>query len=74
MYDIILDSMLDEMQDFGLVSQIVISLDCYENMSKKEINHLESLLDLNSKIKWMIVSDRKEYFAFKYSIEPCGLL
>ena len=74
MYDIILDSLIDEMQNFGLVSTIIISNDYYEGMTKKEIDHLDSLLDINGGIRWMFVSDRKEYFAFKYSIEPYSFL
>jgi len=74
MYDIILDSLIDEMHNFGLISTIIISTDYYEKMTNKQINHLESLLDLSGGIKWMLVNDRKEYFAFKYSLEPYSFI
>ena len=70
MYNIILDSMLEEMQNFGLVSTIVISSDYHESMDKKQIEHLESLLDLSGGVKWLISNEKKEYFRFIYSFEP----
>lgn len=74
MYKVILDSLLDEMQNFGLISTIVISGDYYITITDKERQHLESLLDMNSSFKWMLVNDKKEYFSFVFSIEPCGIL
>ena len=74
MYDIILNSIIDEMQNFGLISIIIISTDCHEGMDKREIQHLESLLDPKVSIKWMLVNDRKEYFSFKYSTDPCDFV
>lgn len=74
MYEIILDSMIDEMQNFGLVSTILISVDYYDSMSQKQIDHLESLMDMCSNFKWMLINDKKEYFSFIYSTEPYGIL
>jgi predicted transcriptional regulator len=68
MYEVILDSIIDEMGNFGLVSTIIISNDYYESMNKKQKEHLEEFLD--GSIKWMIVTDRKEYFSLKFSHEP----
>lgn len=71
MYDIILDSIIDEMNNFGVVSQIVISMDCYQEMTKQEINHLDSFLySGDTDIKWVFVNDREKYFHFRYSTEP----
>lgn len=71
MYDIILKSMIEDMGNFGVVSQIVISIDSYEEMNKKQINHLDSFLySSETSIKWVFVSDRKKYFHFRYSTEP----
>lgn len=74
MYQEILDGIIEVMQDFGLISVITVSTDVYEGMTEKEIKHLESLLDLKEGIKWMLVSDKEKYFAFKYSIEPFTML
>lgn len=70
MYEIILDALIDDMQSFGIVSTIVISQDYYDSMSKKEKDHLESLLDINTGIHWAVLSDKKEYWHFRYSAEP----
>ena len=59
MYNIILDALIDDMQSFGIISTIVISEDYYDQMSSKEINHLDSFL--TDGMKWLIVNDRKEY-------------
>ena len=68
MYNIILDALIDDMQSFGIISTIIISEDYYDQMSSKEINHLDSFLA--DGIKWLIVNDRKEYWSFIYSHEP----
>lgn len=68
MYDIILDALIDDMKSFGIISTIVISEDYYEQMSSKEINHLDSFL--TDGMKWLIVNDRKEYWSFIYSYKP----
>jgi hypothetical protein len=68
MYDIILDALIDDMKNFGMISTIIISQDYYYQMSKKQINHLDSFL--TDGLKWLIVNDRKEYWSFIYSSEP----
>jgi hypothetical protein len=68
MYDIILDALIDDMQSFGIISTIIISDDYYSSLSKKEVNHLDSFL--TDGIKWLIVTDKKEYWSFVYSHEP----
>jgi len=70
MYDIILDSILEEMNNFGLISTIIISSDYHESMNKKQIEHLESLLDISGGVKWLISNEKQEYFRFRYSFEP----
>ena len=71
MYDIILESMIEDMGNFGVVSQIVISMDSYEEMSRKQINHLDSFLySSETEIKWVLVNNREKYFHFRYSTEP----
>ena len=71
MYDIILESIIEDMGNFGVVSQIVISMDSYKEMSRKQINHLDSFLySSETEIKWVFVNDREKYFHFRYSTEP----
>ena len=69
MYEVILDQMIDDMQSFGMISTILISEDYYDTMSTREKAHLESFLYPDA-IKWLIVTDRKEYWSFRYSHEP----
>lgn len=68
MYEIILKNIIDDMADFGLISTIVVSDDVFCEMEKKQIKHLEEFLD--SSIKWLIISDKKEYYSFIYSVNP----
>ncbi len=56
------------MTDFGLISAIAISCDIYSNMTSKEINHLEGFLTGN--IKWLIRTDKKQYYNFIYEEKP----
>jgi hypothetical protein len=69
MYQIILDQIIDDMQSFGIISTIIISGDYYSTLTKKEVAHLESLIDSET-LKWLIVNDKKQYFSFRYSHEP----
>lgn len=68
MYEKILNSVIEDMANFGLISTIVISNDIFEQMNSKQIKHLEEFLDGN--IKWLIRSDREQYYNFIYSFEP----
>lgn len=68
MYQEILNAVIEDMADFGLISTIVISNDIFEEMDSKQIRHLEEFLDGN--IKWLIRSDKKGYYSFIYSFKP----
>lgn len=68
MYEIILKNIIEDMADFGLISTIVVSEDIFCEMEKKQIKHLEEFLD--GTLKWLIISDKKEYYNFIYSSSP----
>jgi hypothetical protein len=68
MYNDILKDIIEDMTDFGLISTVSISYDIYTNMTSKEINHIESFLTGN--IKWLIRSDKKEYYSLIYEEKP----
>jgi len=74
MYDIILDQLIDDIQNFGYIATIVISEDYFDSMTKREQDHLESFIDPNSGVKWLITNERKEYWTFRYSCEPYDLV
>ena len=67
-YEKILNEMLEDMHNFGLISSIALSSDVYESMSTKEINHLESLM--SGGIKWIISNEKEGYYHFFYNREP----
>jgi putative sterol carrier protein len=68
MYEDILDSIIEDMADFGLISTIVISYDIYSSMTSKQINHLEGFLTGN--LKWLICNDKTEYYTLIYEEKP----
>lgn len=68
MYANILEDIIEDMADFGLISTIVISYDIYSNMTSKEINHIEGFLTGN--IKWLIRNDKNQYYGFIYEEKP----
>jgi len=68
MYENILNNIVEDMVDFGLVATVAISYDIYSNMTPKEINHIESFLTGN--IKWLIRTDKKEYYTLIYEEKP----
>jgi hypothetical protein len=68
MYEKILNSIIEDMANFGLISTIVISNDIFQEMNSKQIKHLEDFLDGN--LKWLICSDKKQYYNFIYSFKP----
>lgn len=68
MYEDILDNIIEDMTDFGLISTIVVSYDIYSNMTPKQINHLEEFLTGN--LKWLICSDKKEYYNLIHQEKP----
>lgn len=68
MYEIILENIIEDMVDFGLISTIIISEDVFCEMDKKQIAHLEEFLDGN--LKWLICTDKKGYYKFIYSFRP----
>jgi hypothetical protein len=68
MYEDILDSIIEDMADFGLISTIAISYDIYSGMTSRQINHLEGFLTGN--LKWLIRSDKKEYYTLIYEEKP----
>ena len=70
MYDIILDQIIDDIQNFGYIATIIISEDYFDSMTKREQDHLESFVDPNSGVKWMISTEREQYWSFRYSCEP----
>lgn len=62
--------MIEDMKNFAIIKTIIISEDCYSQMSTKEINHLDSFL-VDEGIKWLILNDnRKDFFSFRYSYDP----
>jgi hypothetical protein len=71
-YDIILDDILRNMAKFGIVSSIAISIDIFEKMNTKEINHLESLM--NGDFKWLISNEKKNYYKLIFSFQPLGYI
>lgn len=68
MYENILDNIIEDMTDFGLISAITISYDIYNSMTSKQINHIEGFLTGN--IKWLIINDKNEYYNFIYEEKP----
>jgi len=68
MYANILEDIIEDMADFGLISTIAISYDIYSNMTSKEINHIEGFLTGN--IKWLIRNDKNQYYGFIYEEKP----
>jgi hypothetical protein len=68
MYANILEDIIEDMADFGLISTIAISYDIYSNMTSKEVNHIEGFLTGN--IKWLIRNDKNEYYSFIYEEKP----
>lgn len=68
MYDNILENIIEDMADFGLICAVSVSYDIYSGMTLKEINHIESFLTGN--IKWLIRSDKKEYYSLIYEEKP----
>jgi len=68
MYENILNNIVEDMVDFGLVATVAISYDIYSNMTPKEINHIEGFLTGN--MKWLIHTDKKEYYTLIYEEKP----
>lgn len=70
MYKNILKNLIDDMQNFGYIKILHVSRDIYNSMKPKEREHLESFLDLNSPIKWIVDTEKKNYYKFIYTDEP----
>lgn len=68
MYNNILENIIEDMADFGLICAVSISYDIYSSMTSKEINHIESFLTGN--VKWLIRNDKKEYYSLIYEEKP----
>ena len=68
MYQDILDKILKDMSNFGLISTIVVSDKIFNDMTKKQKNHIEGFV--NGNFKWLILKDTEKTFYFKYLFEP----
>ena len=68
MYSDILENIIEDMADFGLISTIAISYDIYSSMTSKEVNHIEGFL--TGSIKWLILNDKNQYYSFIYEEKP----
>ena len=68
MYEKILNSIIEDMAKFALVSTVIISSDYYDTITNKQKHHIEGFL--GEGINWVILSDQEECFYFKYSWEP----
>lgn len=55
---------------YGVVKAISISLDLYEQLSEDDRYNIESLLQVNSKIKWIICVNRQKYYNLLYMSQP----
>lgn len=61
---------MDSMMRYGVVKAISISLDLYEQLSEDDRYNIESLLQVNSKIKWIICVNRQKYYNLLYMSQP----
>ncbi len=71
MYKKLLNKVRDIMNRWGLVKVIIISDDYYQLLTESQRRDIEGYLTIGNPIKWMIVTDKKEYYDFKYSAKPC---
>jgi hypothetical protein len=61
---------MDSMMRYGVVKAISISLDLYEQLSEDDRYNIESLLQVNSRIKWIICVNRQKYYNLLYMSQP----
>lgn len=61
---------MDEMMCFGIIKTIVISDDYFNQLTENERYKLESLLECSTRVKWMITTERSNYFKFLYTQHP----
>lgn len=55
---------------YGVVKAISISLDLYVQLSEDDKYNIESLLQVNSKIKWIICPNKHKYYNLLYMSQP----
>lgn len=61
---------MDSMMRYGVVKAISISLDLYEQLSEDDRYNIESLLQVNSRIKWIICVNRQKYYNLLHMSQP----
>ena len=66
MFQIIYDQIMDEMMSLGIVKTIIISQDYYDQLSENERYKLESLLECSTTMKWLITTEKEQFFNFVY--------
>jgi len=58
------------MDNFGIVKQIIISIDLFESMTESQREDIQNLLHINTSIFWLIKMEELNYYRFIYDVYP----
>lgn len=70
MGELIYNEIIEIMMRLGIVKTILISSDLYEGLSEAERYKLESVLCCSTKVKWVVSTERTNYYNYLYTQYP----
>jgi len=70
MFEYIKNDLISIMSKFGLVDTIIISYDCYTELTEDEICEIETYMPLDQVHKWVILKREEDFISYAYRCPP----